>query len=111
MCRHHPVVVAEVLCGLPAATPFLRVRLVDLQSRGEWPPALTAAGCECVEWYRKAFVESLQPMIARISADVFAPPARDDGSTVAYCPRCHGQFVNAGRECASCPGVQVVAFA
>ena len=111
LCRHHPLVVALTLCGLPCAAPFLRAGIIDLHTHAERPPGVAAAGYECAEWYRRAVVESLQPMIERMGRDVFAPPAREDGSALSYCPRCHGQFVSTGRECASCHGVQVVAFA
>jgi hypothetical protein len=43
-------------------------------------------------------------------SEIFAPPPADSDA-VAYCPRCHRQYVAARDTCDQCPGIAVVSFA
>ncbi|MBL8880479.1 MAG: hypothetical protein JNG88_15305 [Phycisphaerales bacterium] len=68
---------------------------------------------EAAAWLRSRLRDRVIRLMRRLELDVagaLAAPLRDDADSVAYCPRCHTQFVRQVADCAHCPGVAVRAF-
>lgn len=57
-----------------------------------------------------------QRLVARLRSQhphldrFITPPDSRDPQSIAYCPRCHAQYVRSLSECVSCHGVELVAF-
>jgi hypothetical protein len=99
----HPLVAALILCPEKEArqimTDYLRRWKYPLESENQTRAAegLTMAErlCEQHDWT----MEDLLPV-----------PGRDGLSSLAYCPRCLGQYMSETARCPDCPGVDTVSF-
>jgi hypothetical protein len=112
LCQYNPAVVAPAVCGLEAATPFVRRQLIDIStpSGSCGFDDVSAEALRCVEWFRHTLTSHTQSALGRLNVNVFAPPIRDDRSMVSYCPRCHAQFTKVDGCCPECAVVHVVSF-
>lgn len=110
--RFHPLALSRALCDPPAHAAFARRVARDLAFPLP-PPALDPAGAAAADWFAERQRRAIGVLIADSGldpAELTAPPTPDDTDSVAYCPRCHGQFVRAAGECPSC-GIPLRAFA
>jgi hypothetical protein len=99
----HPLAAALVLCGedegRKVAGEYLRV----------WQNPLAEEGAgKSGEYLEK--VKILVDEMGWSVGEVAGPPLPDAQDSLAYCPRCHAQFLVAEGSCPDCPGVSKVLF-
>lgn len=110
-----------------ALSPPAAVRVADSLARVAAGPfhglALARASCApgaADDAVRRVLYAEPRPADAELRAllraleteprTLWDPPARESAAALAYCPRCHGQFVSSPGTCDDCCGVPRVAF-
>lgn len=109
LAAYHPVTAAIVLCPKTVCADLARPMLCDLRHPLPGDLPRDPAACRIDAWYRQHLLAVLEAALCRAEIDptgLIEPPKQlDDG--VAYCPRCHNQYVRAEGICSNCPGVRL----
>jgi hypothetical protein len=100
----HPLAVALVLC------PRDDARKMAEEYLRAWKNPLTGEDTEGVAAYL-ATAEKLLVERDWDPAVLAGPPEPDEAASLAFCPRCHAQFLTVEGTCPDCPGVAKNAFA
>jgi hypothetical protein len=110
----HPLAVARVLLPAPAFRTFARRLWLDLLHPAQpHSPSDAPAVRETELHSRRAWQEAVGEFLRRHGldpGDLAQPPAPNDDTCRAYCPRCQAQFTTAAGVCADCGGLSLVAF-
>ena len=97
----HPLAVALAMAARPRQGQLAFAVLADLR----WPRAVGEASAlegEILAGFRRRLEPRIEAMLAAAgwsAADLLRPPAPDQPSSCAYCPRCGDQFVAGPRLC------------
>jgi hypothetical protein len=97
----HPLAVALALASRPGQAPLAFAVLADLR----WPRVVAEASAlerDIVAGFRRRLEPRIEAMLAAAAwsaAALLRPPAPDQPSSCAYCPRCGDQFVAGPRVC------------
>lgn len=111
----HPLVVAAVTCETADARDLAAAMLRDI----EFPcRALDAAdgsmqADNAAAWTRTQVRDRIVGIVRELEMSeqaALSAPQPDGADSIAYCPRCHTQFVRNVDACPHCPGVPVRAF-
>lgn len=110
----HPLAPAKALLPADEFRQFARRLWLDLlnpahpQTPGDDPVVR-----ETEQHSRRTWREAVGEFLRRSGVDVIEfeqPPAPNDETCCAYCPRCLAQFTAAAETCADCGGLALVAF-
>jgi hypothetical protein len=106
LAEYSPVVLAGVLKG-SGEQQFVRAFILDLQHPLKHE-VLDETAEQIINWTTS---QQLSICLDQVKNHELLAPARREGNSISYCPRCGCQFVLSSAECADCPGVGLVAFA
>jgi hypothetical protein len=112
LASYHPVAVAAALCNPRTLAAYAWPVLAALRHplADELPTDASAKRQDA--WIRQSLAERLHDVLhgAALDPELLYRPEAQLGDAMAYCPRCHNQYVSAEGDCPDCAGVQLMPF-
>jgi hypothetical protein len=99
--------------ALCAVAPKKPSPMTDEELRSIITPIVHPQKCEISQWFdgrvREVALASLEDACPALLNSAKKPPLKSSES-IAYCPRCHSQYVSEREHCADCAGVKLFMF-
>ena len=108
LAEYSPIVLASVLPG-PGEPQFVRSVILDLKHPLKHEVSEVEAE-KTITWTAGEQLKACLKNDRFLKPEELLAPTQREENSIAYCPRCHCQFVVSEGECPDCPGVELVSF-